>query len=240
MRTATKIVVLGGANYLSYVRALAPALWYRLNEPSGVAAINSGSLGATYNGVYTACTLAQAGKVGSGSAVLFDGANSKIAVPAGFGSDSSVYAYLFNASGYGEGGAGAFHVLSGVAQQFQRYSATHYRGAEATDGVVGSSVSIVAGSTNVWRWLFRVYDNAGDRKIHFYVGAGGAVSELAYGTQTAATGTLNSKATATLTIGNETGQTWTFAGLIDEVLMWQSSTGLSLAQMQQIVRLTGV
>jgi hypothetical protein len=218
--------------------ALSPALWYHFDEPSGTVAVNSGSLGATYNGVYTAATLAQAGALGPSNAVSFDGADTKVAVPAGpFGNYTAfTIGQLVKVSGSGEGGIGSFYDWN-TSTTLRFNSSLSLRALRAATGAAASNMSNVI-ATNVWQWLFVTYDNTGDRKIYIYLYRLGVLSTLALSTQTAATGTMTDQTAQVLTLGNRSAQTATIAGLMDEWFMVPSA--LSSAQMAAIGRASNV
>lgn len=76
--------IMGAATYLDRVRATAPVAYWPLNEASGSAAINYGTLGAPANGTYTGVTLANApGPDRLTMAPLFDGANDYVDIKTG-------------------------------------------------------------------------------------------------------------------------------------------------------------
>lgn len=241
MRAAKRLVVLSGARtYNTYVASLAPALWYRMNELTGSVALNSGSLGAAYNGAYTSCTLAQAGKLGAASAVLFDGANSMVTVPAGAYANypAVTVASLVKCNSAGESNIGAFWNINGDGGFNGRFAGSmsserFFRKAATTSA--NTTVSFAFGTA--WAWMFATYNDATDRKIHLYQGIGGAITDQS-GTPIAAVGALADVSSQVLVLGNRTTQDLTLNGLYDEFL-WFNGV-LIVAQMQQIVRLTGV
>ncbi len=242
MRTALKVPVLlsGGTTYVKLIPSLAPALWYRFNEPSGATAVNSGSLGAALNGTYTACTLAQAGKMSASGAVLFDGVNSLLTSPAGvYGNYAAqTYAALVSVSASGEGSSGRLFDIAN-ATTVLRFNGALTSLISIRAAVGTPSITTTTGvAANTWTWLFWQFDNAGDRKVHLFKGVAGAVSEYGYSAQNAATGALTDQSATALAIGNNTGQTRTMAGLYDEFMTWPRI--LTPTELLQIVKLSGV
>lgn len=239
MRTAVKVTVLGGADiYRNYVRSLHPALWYRLNETSGTAAINYGSLGATYNGTYTACTLAQAGQIGPASAVLFDGTTSLITVTLNAGyADVAAYtvAMLVKPSSAGEASSGTFYRFGNSTNRLRFSGSVNVLDGAEIGGTNATATTTAGIPTTSWSWVFRTYENVTERKIHVLKGASGAVTEYSYSAQAAMTGTKTDKS-GNLIIGNEVLASATFAGLYDEFLWFNGI--LTTAQMLQITKLS--
>lgn len=240
MTTPRRKRLLSSVNYAGYIQRLNPALWYRFNELSGTSVRNWGLLGSAYNGVWTpgAGAIAQPGKLGPSSAYLFDGADSIVTVTgdATIRVPTNSSAYLIYPSSTGEGNVGRLHNWS-TGLWNCRFSAANLYAVEdaATDAVSSCN----AGPTlNTWQWIFRVYDDAGDRKIHLYKGINGVVTEFAYASQVAAVGAAVAKTGANLHIGNNGNSSATFAGLYDEMLMWFNAS-LTMAQMTKISLLSG-
>jgi hypothetical protein len=72
------MLLMMGKKGLSYRQTLldtSPLIYFPLDEISGTAAINYGSLGASANGTYSGPTLNQLASPGGGNAPLFDGLN---------------------------------------------------------------------------------------------------------------------------------------------------------------------
>lgn len=92
MRTSTKLLILGEKTFASRIAATAPALWLKLDETSGAAAANSGSLGTAANGSYVGCTLDATKFLDGAPAPNFNGASSTIEIFSG------ALAGAFNAS----------------------------------------------------------------------------------------------------------------------------------------------
>lgn len=237
-----ELLQLGG--YASYVQGvLKPSLWYRLNELSGVTARNSGTLGTAYNGVYTACILAQPGKMSATGAILMDGATSLVTIP-GDATDrapTGTAAFLLKPSSSGEGNAGKFHNWGGLCFTGFVTAGLRLDGREQAATTPATSQG-AAGSplvTTAWQWLFRIYDDVGERKVRFYIGINGALAEIAYSSgPTAAIGLANAKTGLNLILGNKADASATYAGLYDEMMydfkLWTT------AQMLQLVKLTNV
>lgn len=85
-----------------------------------------------------------------------------------------------------------------------------------TTTVSASAITNNALSTGTWYHIVYTYSNSGDRKIHIYING----TEATYGTDTAATGTLNSDAASDFYLGNYTGNATPFAGMLDEAGVW--------------------
>ena len=233
----------GKLDYWSYIRSLTSALWYRLDERGapydpGNIAYNYGLLGSVFDGAYIACNLAQQGKLSVIDAVLFDGVNSKLTIPAGaYGAFPSVtIAALVKYTSSGEAAAGRTYDQGGTT--LLRFGSGPKLRAQraATGGSV--SITIADALLATWVWKFITYQDSGDRKSHIWKGQAGAVSEEGYSTNAAATGTLTDQSAVALVVGNNAGQANTMDGLMDEFLLFPYV--LSLTQMLQIVRLTGV
>jgi hypothetical protein len=232
----------GGQTYADYIASLTPTFWVKLQETSGSAA-NSGSDGNT--GTVTSATQGQTGKLGANEAYLFDGADDLITflnanVAGTKALTTQRWAFLANATSSGESTNGAFMgwgTLVGI-----KHAGSTYDAQIDTDGTTARSTTSAATIvTGAWFWLFVDYDDAdalgGGRIIRVFTGASGTVSELGYGTQTAATGTVAAPA-GDLIIGNRNTAAWTFDGPIDEAL---GGAGLwTQAIMERIVALTGV
>lgn len=225
-----------GLDYAGYVKQLNPALWFRLNELSGAAAINSGSLGAAFNGVYTACTLAQAGKMSPTGAVLFDGATSLITVPAGAYANYTEWsiAHLVKLSGAGESNFSQYWSIGATFAELESVALGGFQLIRATNGNSQTSAGITA---NTWTWIFSTLSMAGDKKLRVSKGVAGAVTEYGYSTQVAVSALTDLSATA-LVLGNRAAADRTQAGWHDEWILFNSV--LTPAQMLQIVRLTNV
>lgn len=72
-------VVSGSLSTLaSYILSLSPYIYFKLDETAGVAAVNSGTLGAAANGTYVGCTLGSEPAPGGGLAPSFDGLNDSV------------------------------------------------------------------------------------------------------------------------------------------------------------------
>lgn len=240
-----RMVVLSGArSYLAYIALLSPLVWLRLNEATGeTTAVNSGSLGATFNGTYSNCTLAQTGKIGPSSAVSYNGTTSRLQIANGAGLANLTtwtYAALVNPTNAGEGGGGQFWDWgNAVNEPYAGYNGVitslAFRLADTTPTAFNTTTTTGL-TASTWQWLFATFDNAGDRKLHAYRGVASAVAEFAYGAQPVMVGTYKTPISP-LNIGNNTATSATFAGLYDELLVFNAV--LTQAQMQQIVKASG-
>lgn len=208
--------------------------------------IDNVSVKQTYNGIYTSATLAQTGKISATDAVLYDGANTKLQVPSAppF-SNSAVWsiAVLFKPSGLGEPTAPHLLALANaynsndIGVGFNNNLGLLFGRVYNTTPTTAVTLCSSGVSQNVWSWIFVNYDDTGDRKMHFYVGVNGVVTEASYTAQPALTGTYKTSSNVVV-VGNTTGQGNTVAGNYDEFMAF--SKVLTTSQMQQIVRLTGV
>lgn len=233
---------MGSISYSDYIASLAPLLWHKYNEPSGATATNYGSLGSGQNGTYSNATLAQTGQLGAGQAALWNGTTTYVQISATAALETPTartWCFLHNPTSGGEGGNGRlFNWANAGNLLFQTNVNKVLYALIATSGVVPTSLTpsnFVTLST--WQWSFMTYDDAGDRKIRFYKGIGGAVTEATYSTQTAGTGTLSASG-GDLYIGNRQLADGTYDGLIDDLVMFNYV--LTTAQMLQITTLSGL
>jgi hypothetical protein len=228
-----------GLTYAQYIASLNPLLWHKHNDPSGTTGTNSGSLGSGQNGTYSNATLAQAGQLGAGEAVSWNGTTTFMSVPNSASVDgiaTFTWAFLHNLSSAGEGTLSRLYCWgdSGSAL-LSMNTAQVVAGVPATGAA--SSVANSFFTFGAWQWTFMTYDDTGDRRIRLYKGlAGGSLTELTYGTQTAATGTLTVTG-STLYIGNRANNDRTIAGLVDEDMFFNKL--LTTDQMTEIMRASG-
>ena len=232
----------GVQSWEQYITSLAPLAWYRQMQTSGTNEPNLGSVGAAANMTITSTTLGQTGKLGANNAYLYDGAASRLqtannATLAGL--LAFEYVFLINPSSAGEGGFGAFAFWANNFNPafFFNGALTSVGGRVGNSGANFSTTTTSGFAADTWGLLFVAYNDAGDRKLHFYKGVSGAVSEFGYGAQPALTGTYNVP-TLQLNVGNNAGQSQTFAGLMDEAIIF--SGNLTPAQRTQLTLLAGV
>ncbi|HJX57500.1 MAG TPA: hypothetical protein VJ325_02145 [Thiobacillus sp.] len=224
----------------TYIKSTAPALWYRFNELTGLTAINSGSLGATYNGTYIlgAGALAQVGKLGGADAVLFDKLDTRLAIPAGAYANypAMTIAVLSKNTSGGEGNLGTFWYWSATGTA--RLTAADASQIVMRRAAATYAETVVSAGLNMtgWQWKFYTYDHAGDLKIDIFKSSGGAAVECTYSTQTAAVGALTDLSATALYIGNNDAQGRTLDGWLDEFALWNRV--LTQAEMNKIVSLT--
>lgn len=244
MRTSRKLLLpLGaGLDYALIAASLNPLLWYKFNEPSGTTVINYGSLGSGQNGTYSNATLAQTGQLGAGQAALWNGITTYVQVPATAALETPTartWCFLHNPTSGGEGNNGRLYNWANAGNAlFQTNVNKVLYALIATSATTATSLTPSNFITlSAWQWSFITYDDAGDRKIRFYKGVSGAVTEATYSTQTAATGTLAATG-GDLFIGNRQLADQTYDGLIDEVIMCNSI--LTTAQMLQMTLLSGL
>lgn len=227
--------------YASYVgNIIRPLVWYRHRETSGTVVANSGTLGNTLDGVWTAGAgaVGQTGKLGFNEAYDYDGAASLTTIAANASLQNitaMTMAILCKPDSPGESNVGTFSADN--RHQF-RISGLNFplRCFIVSSATAANSVTPDAFvASGVWHWVFCTFDNAGDRLIRFYKGVGGVLTEATYNTQTAMTGTLNNGGGGYI-IGNISTAAQTFDGLIDEYFV--KDRVLTLAEMQQIALLT--
>jgi concanavalin A-like lectin/glucanase superfamily protein len=235
-----------GQSWSSYVTGLAPLAWWRCRQTSGTNEPNAGSLGSAVDLTITAATLNQAGKLGAGEAYLYDGTATRLscannATLAALTSFEMVW--LLNPSSAGEGSFGSFFAW-GAGTSGTGYAMYYNGGASALRFQMYNTTPSTFGSTTTsapanatWSLIFAAYDDAGDRKAHLYKGVSGAVSEFAYSSQTAVSGTFKAP-TGVYTLGNISSPDQTFAGLFDEAMIF--SGNLTPTQRTQLCLLAGV
>ncbi len=229
--------------YASYVASLSPLLWEEYIETSGTTIINHGSLGAAQDGTWTPGTgaLAQTGQLGAGQAASWDGLDTRVVVPATASLDGIskyTFAFLCKPATLGESAGGIFYSFGNSSTEGNLIATNSVRCFQQS---TVSAQSLTSGITFItlgsWQWIFFQYDDTTDRKLHIFKGIGGAVTEAAYTTQTAATGTLVNTGQP-LYIGNRALIDRTWSGLFDEVVMFNSI--LSSDQMLQLTLLAGL
>lgn len=230
-------------NYEAAVTALAPAMWLRLRETSGTTVANSGTTAA---GTFTPGTgaVGQTGQLGANEAFRFDGADSKISVPASVlinNLTDFTWAVLCNFATAGENGAGNLLVDAGGNRILALISATPFRlnwqvwhTSDFSTRISAAGVQNI--TANTWAWVFATY-TAADKTPRLYVGRSGAVNELTYSTSTISVNALANSSGAMLT-GNNNANTRTVDGLIDEAIIFPSV--LTTAQMLSIVQASGL
>ncbi len=234
------------AAYRSAVTALAPAMWLQLREQSGTTVANNG---ATAAGTWTPGTgaVGQIGQLGLNEAYRFDGADSKISVPASVlinNLTTFTWALLCNFATAGEGGGGRLVCDAGDNRQLRIASVSPFR---LTFSVFHTSDNSTAQSgagaqnivANTWAWVFATYPNVGSgtKNCRLYVGRAGAVNALTLSTDTSSSNALSNGSGAAL-VGNNNASTATVDGLIDEALIFPSV--LTTAQMLTLVQASGL
>lgn len=229
----------------TYVTSLPLGAWWRMRDTSGTTVVNSGSIGSAIDLTATAWTMAQAGQLGAGEAGLSDGATTRLqcannATLAGY-TTWEIF-LLANATGIGEGNVGTYlswgdgatqpsiRINTNVNNLFIRLRNT---APSSFDTITSAGIAL-----NAWYMIFVAFDNAGDRKAHFYIGKNGAVTEPAYNAQPAMTGTY-AVPSSTFQLMNIAGQTQTFAGLMDEAGVIGGRT-FTAAERLQMTLLAGV
>jgi hypothetical protein len=238
----------GGASLDFYLSSLGDVLYYKFNEASGNL-IDYGSEGA--DGAVTSATQGQAGIAGLG-AYLYDGVDDLVTVtnaslPTVKALTTQRWGWLTNLDSLGESNVGIYHAFDTAAagnHYITFASSARIQAAIDTDATNATSVSGVGEAnqfTGGWAWLFMDYDHAdalgGGRVIRLFCGKGGTVTELTYGTQTAATGTVTSQVNNLIVGNNSSGartQDGKYAVGVCQGALWTT------AVMQQLVNLAGV
>lgn len=224
------------------IAALSPLKWLSMNELAGTTVINRGSV--TGDGTWTVGgggAIGQPGQLGPKDAYLFDSAASRIAVAlddAFVNIPAWTYAALVRPTSGGEGNTGRLWDIGA----FRRYVAALTANYATIQSIVRSTANAATNTTNGltlnrWQWVFETYDDGGERLIRLYKGMDGVVTEFSYAVHTAATGTITTE-TEEFSVGNNTVQNATFAGLYDE--FYVVSGIQSAASMLNIVKASGV
>jgi hypothetical protein len=219
---------------VSYIASLAPALWVDFDQESSPLP-NKGSSGpatVTAGGTITLTT----------DGATFDGATAYVecAINAGWVGPTFTYAFLINPASLGELNQGApfAHGSGGGTRRRILYATTN-----RLTGTVPATTAATSTTTNNQavigskHWLFMTYDDSDDRKIRYYKGIGGAVTELTVTTPTAATGTITTPFDNGY-IGNNSAFSETFDGVF--YTMFEVEKVLSSAEMLQLTNLAGV
>lgn len=231
------LLAIGSDVWASYITSLAPLLWLRLRETTGSTAVNSGSGGSSIDGTATSCTLGQTGKLGANEAYLFDGAASRVVI-ANHASLANLttqeLVFLSRPTGAGEGNNGT---LFNWGDGFHRclYSAgdLQYRVDLATDAQASLSGGL-ASMQNNWSLLFLTFNDT-TKVASIMLGISGAVGSPSSNT---GSGAYAAPTGLDLYLGNRLSNDRTFAGTIDETLIF--SRQLTGAERTQLVQLAGV
>lgn len=220
------IVGRGNNPYTKHVRGLAPVLWYRAKEGLGATiAVNSGSLGSPLNATLTAIIAGVAGISGESAALSFDGLNSLMTAPYNATLAAlTTYEILFlmYPTSSGESGIGTplawgnsldeptirWSGLSNVVVDLYNDSAVQFR-----------TITSAGFNASEWAFMSVAYDHTDDQLVHIRRGKTGVFTELAYSAQPPLTGAYKLP-TSALNFGNTTSQGRTFAGLFDEILVF--------------------
>lgn len=227
--------------YVEYItQTINPVLWMRNRETSGTTATNSGSAGATLNGVIGGTTtLGQTGQLGANEAFLCDGATSIVTITNNAlinQLSAATYAFLVNINSAGEGSLGRFFD-AGTDRIFFNSVSRNIQAMFAGSGGNAQTITSDAIATATWQWLFVTYDFSGDKIVRIYKGVSGTATQLATSTQTAGSGSKANN-TSNKNLWNDATQARTMDGLVDEFFLVDRV--LSNAEMQQIVSLTNV
>lgn len=207
-----------------------PILYYKFDEKSGTTtydASGNGNDGTLVTGINT-YPLWQSGKFGSG--LKFAGASDKGRINAGskssidnLASNSFTFETWFKNSimdNYPEfaikgNGTAGWEVLANF-QNANRIETGVYCDGGTNAYSLPADNPFLPMTDNKWHHLTFSYNNATDRKIKIYIDA----LEVAYNTQTACTGNVISDSNDDLLIGSYTTNSTTFAGLLDDVRIY--------------------
>ena len=243
-----------GGGYASYITASNPLLWHRMRDTTGTTSTNSGSLGATGNGVIAGTTaLAQIGKLGANEAFDFDGTTSIITVAntaALANMTTQRWMFLCKPDTLGEGNSGRLFSWGSFGANNHLFSllATNniiltVRGDGGADALAQTTSGIMADCIGAWCMIFGDYDDADalglGRRCRMWKSVGGVVTPITtLANNTALTGNVRNQ-TLDLCLGNSSGVAQTFDGLFDEVvcnagMLW------TLAEITAIARAAGV
>lgn len=232
--------------YGAYIRdTINPIFWRRYRETSGTAVANSGSAGATLDGTLAGTIeLAQTGlgPQGTGEGLMFDGTTTKDTTAnnaALSGLTTQRWAFFCNPRSLGESNQSA---LFEFGVWTLRFSNTTALVAIIETSGTDSSALTNAGQVDFISqpcWIFMDFDDANalgnGRRIRLFRGLNGALAQLTLQTNVAATGTVTPPS-ADFVIGNNSAQSRSFDGVIDEVI---GSDGLwTTEQMEAIVAAT--
>lgn len=215
--------------FASYATMLANASiargWWRNAITSGTSVPNAGSVGSALDGTLSigGGAIAQTGQLGANQAIDFDGATSSGTV-INCGNNAGVqgleeFILFALCKPDTAGGSNAGRIIEKGGEWSLRFSnATRAITSTVFSTGNGSSASTTAVSNAAWGTVAMKYTHAGDKTPRMYINA----AEVTYSSApTAATGTRTSNTNA-VTIGNVTGRTVAFDGLIDEVLVLAS------------------
>lgn len=230
-----------------------------MRETSGTAPVNSGSLSVT--NLWTpgvgppVGALGQTGQLGPDEAYSFNAIDSRIRIANNatlVALATQKYGILARIDGLGEGslghlwgwgaGAGGANLNYWITQATSKLAAQiNTDGTDAASVANNNQISDII-AAGIYAWLFMDYDDTdalgNGRRIRFFKGIGGAVTQLTLATNTAATGTVISMGANNLGVFTNDAQSFTSDGLIDEFIIDNSLW--TAAQMQNIVTLTGV
>lgn len=227
-----------------FIRATAPELWFKFNEPLlSTTLVNYGSL-ASHNGTGTNTVSGQAGALSNPGAWQFNsGANAIINLAGGafLNNPAWTHCMLMNVPNAGQNGSGSFWSTSSGGAYHSRFGLNSLntirceRTTTATTAVAESSATAL--TANVTAWVFWTFTTT-DMIIHEYVGKSGTLTEVTYSTHTTGTGSLSDRSADTFVLGNETGLNNGWFGLMMHYMEYNKV--LSTAQMTRIVQLSRV
>ena len=223
MNRARKLLLLGGGSqtiaqrFEAAIAGIGFELQYHLRETSGTTILNSGSTGAALNGTLTigAGALAQTGIMGTGEALLFDGADTRIATPNNAAiSDQTAFEWVFVAypTGYGESNVGAFFEYFSTVTRFRGNGSAGSVSAVVNYDTTDASAATANGvmTLNEWQVFNVAFDSAVEARPRIY--RNGSLTTDA--SVTLGVGSVTAEPNG-VSIGNSPFSNRTFAGSID-------------------------
>lgn len=226
-------------SYFNKVLALAPIAYWPMNELSGTAAINYGTLGAGANGVYSGATLAQVAAPGSigGLAPLFDGNDDlcnvySAALNGGFNGNLLTFAIWWKVSAAGDWTDGtnrdvvSFYIDANNYIEMNKGTVNNTFRILMRSGAVQKNIDSTAYANTDWNLLVWTNTDAGDEQKWYMNG-------LQLGTTQTGIGTwAGNLAAASTALGNSgTGVAKDWKGYLAHAAIWDrilTSTELAL------------
>lgn len=237
----------------AYLESLNPLVGLHLRETEGTAPANYGRLNVTTLWTPGAGALGQTGKLGPNDAYSFDALLSRIRLVNNAtlaAMTTQKYLFLARINSLGEGslghlfgwgaGAGGANLNYLIVQATSKLAAQiNTDGTDAAAVANNSQIADIIGA-GIFAWIFMDYDDANalgnGRRIRFFKGVGGVVTQLTLATNTAATGSVISMGANNLGIFTNDAQSFTSDGVIDEAFIDDSLW--TADQMQTIATLT--
>lgn len=224
-------------SYAAYIASLAPVLWYKFNETSGTTVINYGSAPSS-NAAWTAGAgaLGQTGQLGANNAYDLDGLASIAQVTnnaAWNALQDFTFCALVKADSNGEGNVGTMYAYgTGNQHEFRLTAGMGLLANVLYSGGQINAITTTTINTGVWYWLMMLMPSTTKQIRVFITPPGGTLTEAAYSGQGIGSGTITTRVDD-LFLGNRSGASRTWDGLIDEEILF--GTALTTTQLQDIV-----